>query len=449
MGGERGLDLRIESWFRAALAAVEPAAAVRRHLVRDGDALVVAGQRVPVGGRLAVVSVGKAAVAMARGAVEVLENLVQDVVIVTKAGAAGETALERWCVIGSSHPVPDQRSVEAGQAVLSLVRGLSAGDVLLALISGGGSALIEAPRPPVSLADLATATDLLLRAGAPIHDLNALRTPLSLIKGGGLRRAAGPAVVVTLVLSDVLGNDPRVIASGPTVVADLDPGSALAVLERYRLVDRMPRSVLDVLTRQPVAIGRESGADQRAVIDVVGDNARAVAALEIAARADGYRPLVVWSDRRGEAADLGAEWVEACLATPPEHDLLLGGGEATVTVRGDGVGGRNTEFALVAGLALEERGDDDWIVASLATDGQDGPTDAAGAIADASTPAKARAAGVDPVAALARNDSLRVFAGAGGLVSPGPTGTNVNDLYLAVRRRRPGSVAGSRNGSRD
>lgn len=424
---------RTSSWYRAALVAVEPAAAVRRHLDREGDALVVAGAQIRVSGRLVVVAVGKAAVAMAVGADEVLGDLVGSGLIVTKVGHAGEAGPRSWPVYEAAHPVPDERSVAAGRAVLSLVGDLAAGDVLLALISGGGSALLEAPRSPVSLEDLAAATDLLLRAGAPIHDLNALRTPLSLIKGGGLRRAAGAATVITLVLSDVLGNDPRVIASGPTVRVEADPTPALAVLDRYALANRVPRSIHDALASLAREDRHPSGSAAPDVVEVVGDNARAVAAVEAAARVDGYRPRVIWSDRRGEAADLADSWVDACVAAPPDIDVLLGGGEATVTVRGDGVGGRNTEFALAAALALEQRGESGWLVASLATDGQDGPTDVAGAVADATTPARARAAGIDPRAALVRNDSQRVFAAAGGLVRPGPTGTNVNDLYLAVR----------------
>lgn len=424
---------RIVSWFRAALVAVEPAAAVRRHLVRDGGAVVVAGARIPVLERLVVVAVGKAAVAMAVGADEVLGDLVGDGVIVTKDGHAEGAGPRSWRVYETAHPVPDQRSVAAGHAVLSIVEGLGAGDVLLALISGGGSALLEAPRSPVSLVDLAAATDLLLRAGAPIHDLNALRTPLSLIKGGGLRRAAGAATVITLVLSDVLGNDPHVIASGPTIRVDADPTSALAVLDRYALANRVPRSIHDALASLTREDWIPSGGEVPDVVEVVGDNARAVVAVESAARIDGYRPRVIWSDRRGEAVALADSWVDACVAAPPDVDVLLGGGEATVTVRGDGVGGRNTEFALAAALALEQRAELGWLVASLATDGQDGPTDVAGAVADATTPARARAAGIDPQVALIRNDSLRVFAAAGGLVRPGPTGTNVNDLYLAAR----------------
>ncbi|CAA9541009.1 MAG: D-glycerate 2-kinase [uncultured Thermomicrobiales bacterium] len=425
--------IRIESWLGDALAAVEPAAAIRRNLQRNGDALTVGRWHAPMTGRVVVLSVGKAAVAMARGADEALGGRVDAGLIVTKDGHADVSRIGSMPVLEAAHPVPDARSVEAGQAALSLVAGLGAGDLLLALISGGGSSLLEAPRPPVTLPDLATATDRLLRAGAPIHDLNALRTPLSLIKGGGLRLAAGPATVITLVLSDVLGNDPRVIASGPTVPGDADATAGLGVLRRYGVLDRVPGTIIRALEAETRDSGGATALISQDVVVVVGDNAAAVAAADAAVRRDGLRSRVIWSERRGEASLLAREWVAACEAAAPEVDVLLGGGEATVTVAGDGVGGRNTEFALAAALALAERGERAWVVASLATDGQDGPTDVAGAVADATTVERARAAGVSAADALVRNDSLRVFEAAGGLVRPGPTGTNVNDLYVAVR----------------
>ena len=422
----------IEAWYRAALAAVEPAAAVRRHLARDGNRLAVGGREVTVRERLVVVGVGKAAVAMARGAEDVCGDLIASGLVITKEGHGTRTPPGRIRVAEAAHPVPDERGVRATREVLGLVSGLGEGDVVLALISGGGSALLEAPRPPVTLADLAATTDLLLRAGAPIDELNAVRIPLSLVKGGGLRRATGAATVVTLILSDVLGNDPRVIASGPTVPGDADPARAFAVLDRYRVRDRVPRAVVEALTQPAAARAGEAGRDSD-IVEIVGDNRTAVAATLAAVEATGARGEIVWVDRSGEAADLGRAWVDTCLSTAETTDVLLGGGEATVTVRGDGVGGRNTEFALAAALALAEQDEREWVVASLATDGQDGPTGMAGAIADGRTVERARAAGVDPVAALRRNDSLRVFEAAGGVVGPGPTGTNVNDLYVAVR----------------
>lgn len=422
---------RIERWFQAGLAAVEPEAAVRRHLARDGRALVVDGERFPVAGRLYVVGAGKAAIGMARGVEAVCGDLIATGLVVTKDGHVTGPPLARVAVAEAAHPVPDERGVVATRRMLDLLRRAGPDDVVIALISGGGSALLTAPRPPVSLADMAATTDLLLRAGAPIQELNAVRTPLSLVKGGGLLRAAG-TTTITLVLSDVLGNDPRVIASGPTVPATTTAADALAVLDRYRLRERVPPVVLATLraTDQELA----AGAPEHRPLVIVGDNAAAIAAMADAIAADGFRPCVVWEDAEAEAADLGRAWVEQCRRAPHDCDVLLGGGEATVTVRGDGIGGRNTEFALAAALALEQEEAPGWVVASLATDGQDGPTDVAGAIADASTVRRARAARVDPIAALANNDSLRVFESAGGLVRPGPTGTNVNDVYVGVRR---------------
>jgi hydroxypyruvate reductase len=323
------------------------------------------------------------------------------------------------------------RGVQATRAILDLVADLGASDVMVALISGGGSALLEAPRLPVTLDDLARTTDLLLRAGAPIEDLNAVRRSLSLVKAGGLLRAAAPASVITIILSDVLGNDPQVIASGATVAGQPEAGVALNMLDRYRVRGQVPDSViaaLDAVPDEPIS----SLVDSKAVV-IIGDNAAAVTAAANAAKEDGFAIEIVAEAATGEASKLGLAWVDRCRTADGPLDVVLGGGEATVTVRGDGVGGRNTEFALAAALALVETETVDWVVASLATDGEDGPTMVAGAIADSNTVNRAAAAGVDVQAALANNDSLRVFEAAGGLVRPGPTGTNVNDLYFAVR----------------
>jgi hydroxypyruvate reductase len=426
----------IRRWFDAALAAVEPAAAVERALACDGDSLVVRGQRTPIGGRLIVIGVGKAAVPMARGVEAVCGDRIETGLVITKDEHSAGAPPRRIRVVEAAHPIPDERGVRATREILSLLDGVGADDVVVALISGGGSALMEAPRPPVTLADVARTTNLLLRAGAPIQDLNCVRIPLSLVKGGGLRRAANGARMVTLILSDVLGNDTRIIASGPTVRGEATTKDALGLIDRYAVRDRVPAVVVRAL--------EASSEDPREwdfphdVVGIVADNEAALEAVCQRTTEDGYHAQIVWRGVGGEAADLGRAWVDACIDSDPAIDVLLGGGEATVTVRGDGIGGRNTEFALAAALALEAFGNggaDDWTIASLASDGQDGPTNVAGAIADRGTCARARAAGVDPQYALAKNDSLRVFEAAGGVVDPGPTGTNVNDLYLAVRGR--------------
>lgn len=423
----------VERWFRVALKAVDPAEAVRSRLARRGSALTVGDREIDVRGRLLVAAVGKAALSMAQGAVDVAGDLVTDGLIITKDGHLPGAIPAGFVAYEAGHPIPDQRGVDATGVLLSRIGTLSDGDVVLALISGGGSALLESPLTGVSLDDVATTTSLLLRAGAPIQDLNAVRIPLSRVKGGGLRLAAPRARFVTLILSDVLGNDTRVIASGPTVPTDLTGAGALRVLDRYGLRDQVPRGIVDALEATRDANDATSYAAD--VVAIVGDNAAAVTAFARAGADDGFVSQTVWTAKEGEAGNLAAQWIEECLHAPSETDLLLGGGEATVTVRGDGAGGRNTEFALAAALELERRGRRDWMVGSLATDGQDAMTGVAGAIASVETLERARASGVDPEAALRRNDSLAVFRAAGGCVEIGPTGTNVNDIYVALRIR--------------
>ena len=420
----------IRQLFAAALDAVDPRCAVREELSRQ-DAALDFGGAAPFGGRsVHVVAVGKAAVAMTRGALDALGEEIISGDVITKDGHASEALPDRIRVHEAGHPIPDARGVLATRLAVEKLGNLPNDIVVLALVSGGGSALLEAPRDGLSLQDLATTTDLLLRAGAPIEDVNVVRAPLSRVKAGGLRASAPDAQWVTLILSDVLGNDPRIIASGPTVPLQSEPGLALEVVDLYQLRSKLPAPVVAALGRSPASATPSEGHD---FLRVVGDNATAVAAAANAANERGLETRIIWHAAEGEAATLGREWVAVIAGTPSEVDVLLGGGETTVTVHGDGRGGRNTEFALAAAIDLEHRGMDDWVIASLATDGQDALTGLAGAIADAGTCHRARARGVDPEAALRQNDSLAVFDTAGGAVATGPTGTNVNDLYFAVR----------------
>jgi glycerate 2-kinase len=426
----------IERLFAAAIGAVDPERAVRAALAWDGKAVRVGGDEVAAERGVHVVAVGKAAVAMARGALDVLGDTIVSGDVITKDGHASQALPPRIRVFEAAHPIPDARGVAATTQILEALAALGDGEVVLALISGGGSALLEAPRQGLTLDDLAETTSLLLRAGAPIDALNAVRAPLSRVKGGGLRRAAPHAAWITLILSDVLGNDPRVIASGPTVPTTPDPAAALAIFDRFGVREEVPERVIAALTREWP--GSADGAEVTDVLSIVADNDAAVAAAAREADRLGLRSEIVWEAIEGEAAELGVAWVDALSEAPMAADVLLGGGEATVTVRGDGRGGRNTEFVLAAALELEKRGIEDWVLASLATDGQDALTGVAGAIADAETVRQARRHGIDPEAALAKNDSLAVFAAAGGALETGPTGTNVNDLYFAVRAR-PGA----------
>ncbi|MFN8590811.1 MAG: DUF4147 domain-containing protein [Thermomicrobiales bacterium] len=422
----------ITALFAAGLAAVDPEQAVKRALVVEDGRLSVNSDDIEVGGGVHLIAIGKAAVAMTRGAFAVLGETIRSGDVLTKEGHVSRELPANIRVFEAAHPIPDARGVAATRAILDRLAGLAAGTVVLALISGGGSALLEAPRDDLTLGDLAETTRLLLQAGAPIDALNSARAPLSRVKAGGLRRSAPDATWLTLVLSDVLSNDPRVIASGPTILAQSDRREALAVLDRFGVREQVPSPVIAVLNSPAEASSNISG---RSYLEIVGDNASAVAAAEDEARRLGLRPRVIWTRVEGEARDLGRSWIVECKTVDPDVDVLMGGGELTVTVRGEGRGGRNTEFALAAAVALEDRPGEDWVVASLATDGQDALTGMAGAIADPDTCRRARKGGVDPRQALEENDSLAVFEVAGGAVETGPTGTNVNDLYFAVRRR--------------
>jgi glycerate 2-kinase len=406
---------------------------VRTKLNWQDDFLFVAGEtvRAPLG--VHVVAVGKAAIAMTQGALQALGDVIVSGDVITKEGHATAALPPRLRVHEAGHPIPDERGTTATDLAIAALNRLDDVIAVLALISGGGSALLEAPRPGVSLADLAQTTDLLLRAGAPIDALNAVRSPLSRVKAGGLRAAAPRNAWATLILSDVLGNDPRIIASGPTVPGGGDPRLALEVIERFGVLWQVPLSVraaLDAGFEEPGPLRT-----QEDILLVIADNGAAVGAAADKASALGLESMVIWHAVQGEAAELGREFALAVRDVPESIDVVLGGGEATVTVRGDGRGGRNTEFSLAAALELERLGLQDWVIASLGTDGQDAMTGLAGAIADAGTPQRARDAGLDPIDALARNDSLSVFDVSGGKVKTGPTGTNVNDVYIAVRAK--------------
>jgi glycerate 2-kinase len=406
---------------------------VRTRLNWQDDFLFVAGEtvRAPLG--VHVVAVGKAAIAMTQGALQALGDVIVSGDVITKEGHATAALPPRLRVHEAGHPIPDERGTTATDLAIAALNRLDDVIAVLALISGGGSALLEAPRPGVSLADLARTTDLLLRAGAPIDALNAVRSPLSRVKAGGLRAAAPRNAWATLILSDVLGNDPRIIASGPTVPGGGDPRLALEVIERFGVLWQVPLSVraaLDAGFEEPGPLRT-----QEDILLVIADNGAAVGAAADKASALGLDSMVIWHAVQGEAAELGREFAVAVRDVPESIDVVLGGGEATVTVRGDGRGGRNTEFSLAAALELERLGLQDWVIASLGTDGQDAMTGLAGAIADAGTPQRARDAGLDPIDALGRNDSLSVFDVSGGKVKTGPTGTNVNDVYIAVRAK--------------
>ncbi|HEV2529797.1 MAG TPA: DUF4147 domain-containing protein [Thermomicrobiales bacterium] len=424
--------------FGAAVAAVDPESATAAAIRVDDGALTVGERSVPLEGRVIVVGMGKAAARMAIGAERALAAAHVSGVVVVKDPRDPRVQPERITVLEASHPLPDARSIAAGDRLLAEVTGADSGDVVLALISGGGSALAESLWPPGTLADLRSLTDLMLRAGATINQLNAVRRALSRIKAGGLL-AASPVPVVPVILSDVIGNDLGTIASGAAIPGP-DRGElrkvARRTIDELGLTADLPPVIAAALHEDA---GRDLPAASTEVVPPVfiGDNAAAVQAMIGRVRATGRMVSVpdAWQGRTGEASLLGREFVDACRSAAADIDVVVGGGEATVTVRGDGDGGRNTEFALAAALCLDESRESGWVIASLATDGEDANTGAAGAAVDGRSIERASSAGIDGSGALARNDSLPWCRAAGGLVVPGSTGTNVNDLYIGVRVR--------------
>ena len=420
----------IEQLFSAGLAAVDPRTTVERTLSFDGTWLKIADRTIEVRGRLVVLAVGKAAGSMALGAIDVLGDRIDAGIALTKDGHFS-SPVPGFEYYEARHPLPDQRGIDATRKIIELVSDLKAEDVVIALISGGGSALLEAPVDGISLEDLQQTTDLLLKAGAPIHHLNAVRSVLSQVKGGGLRRTIGEASCVSLILSDVLGSDPQVIASGPTVNSIANASLALDELRRYKLLERVPTSVLDELKTlrivpTPYSVSKD-------IWHIIADNRSFLDAIAATATTLGLKPEVAWRDQEGEARDVGSRFVRFANHAQPEFDCLIGGGETTVTVKGPGIGGRNTEFALAAAIELDGLGIRNWTVASLASDGDDGSANAAGAIADPDSVDRGRSLGVSADAHLQDNDSASYFATVGGLVQTGPTGTNVNDLYIALK----------------
>ncbi len=339
---------------------------------------------------------------------------------VSAAAPGGVTFIE------GGHPQPTSGSLAAGHAVANLLAQTSERDLVLCLISGGGSALLELPHAGLSLADLRLTTEALLKCGATIHEVNTVRTHLSQLKGGGLARLAAPARVLALILSDVVGNDLSVIASGLTVPATTQPRDALRVIDKYGLRATLPQSVL----RHLAASGQAPETDVSVENRLIGSNRLAGAAAAVEAQRLGFSAELVADDWQGEARAVGKRFAALTAASKQKPRCLIVGGEATVTVRGRGQGGRNTEAALAAALAID--GLPHVVISTFATDGVDGPTDAAGAVARGDTGARARALGLDPQRFLDDNDSYSLFAALHDLIRTGPTGTNVNDLMFGL-----------------
>jgi glycerate 2-kinase len=442
LDGHAAGDL-IRSALDAALDAADPARAVRRCLERSGEQLTVAGRTYDLRGfrRVRVVGAGKAGAAMAQAVAKVLGDRLSDGLVVIKDDGRPSIVTAGVTYTAAGHPVPDRRSVAAGRQLLTLLDDSRSDDLVIAVLSGGASALLCLPDERISLDDLQQLTGQLLAAGAPIGAINTIRKHLEQLKGGGLARAAMPAQLISLVLSDVVGSPLEVIASGPTVADSTTYGDALALLARYGLQTTCPPAIMNVL--QDGAAGRRAEtvkADDPCLkatqTVIVGSNRLALDAAAQVLEAGGYRVLLLSDALEGEAREVArtvaaiARQIERGDGIAAAPAVLLAGGETTVTLRGSGRGGRNQELALAA--AIELAGSQAVTLIALATDGGDGPTDAAGAAVDGTTAARAAAIGLDLRAVLADNDSYHALDAVNELLRPGASGTNVNDLLLVV-----------------
>ncbi|RIK35494.1 MAG: hydroxypyruvate reductase [Chloroflexi bacterium] len=409
----------IESIYRSAVAQVDAGAAVERSVARSDGDIVVTGMRraIPAQGIYAI-AFGKAALPMARTLEHQLGEVLRSSIAVAKNDDGGPRPRAR--VLFGSHPTPDARSLAAGAAVWSFAEQLPRGALVFCLISGGGSSLMELPRDETSLEQISRLTAQLLDAGASISELNAVRSRLSKLKGGGLLRALDGCHVCNLVVSDVLGDPPTIIASGPTMpAAEGEP--AEDVLQRFRIAFELP---------PPIPSAVPSQVEWHVIANVSG----AIDAAAQQAATLGLQPFVLTRSLAGEAREVAGVVTAIALDTArgkttlPSEACIIAGGETVVTVRGNGNGGRNTEGALAAALLLQ--GEPDVTIGFLATDGDDARTGLAGGIVDGRTIGPGDEASAR--AALANNDSATILERLGAAFRTGPTATNVNDLVIAI-----------------
>lgn len=420
----------------ASLTAVDPGEAIFRQLKVSGNWLIAGPRQFDLNSyqRVFVIGLGKAARAMADAVLEVLDGRVTQAVIVTKHSTESSFPnLPGSKILIGSHPVPSEKSIAAAQEITALVSGLHADDLVICVISGGGSALFTLPVDSVSLDDLQQLTQLLLASGAAIHEMNTLRKQLDQVKGGGLACMVRPATLITMILSDVVGNPLDIIASGPTVPDTSTTADCLGILKKYGLMETAPQSILTFLRQKQVAEGcpdnAHSGSGAENLNLLVGSNEIATQAALETAQDLGFYAEVLGNGFQGEARIVGKQLAERLLQAQTgllRPFCLIAGGETTVTLTGHGKGGRNQEVA--AGAIPVLAGHARAALVTLATDGEDGPTTAAGAVVTGETDALARTRGQSLETALAENNLHPFFDALGSLLITGPTGTNVNDI---------------------
>ena len=437
------MDLKqtAERIFMSGVAAVDPSAAIKKLVTRDRDRLRVAGREYDLAtfDRVFVVGTGKAGASMSAAVEDLLGDRITEGAVNVKYEHT--CALKTIALAEAGHPVPDAAGEAGARKILELLGGTTERDLVVCLISGGGSAIMPLPADGLTLADKQETTAQLLACGASIDEINAIRKHISAVKGGRLAQAAHPARLITLMLSDVIGDPLDVIASGPTVPDESTYEQCLDVLRRYGIEEQIPTPVRERLAagaagKLPETPKPDDPAFRAAQNVVVGSNIIAVRAAAEEARALGFNTMVLSSFVAGETKEVARVHAaiarEICSSGNPlgRPACVISGGETTVTIRGSGLGGRSQEFALAAAIDLD--GTERVGMLCAGTDGTDGPTDAAGAYANGTTAARARSLGLSPWAYLQNNDSYHFFEKLGDLLKTGPTRTNVMDLRIVL-----------------
>jgi hydroxypyruvate reductase len=426
--------------LKAGLEAVDPRVAVLNSMKLSNDVLQIGGDNYDLMkiDRILVVGGGKAGQPMVDAVQDILETRIEDGCVIIKEGYShqmGHSGLVE--VIEAGHPIPDQRGVSGTRIILELLDNTSQDDLVICLISGGGSALMLSPVPGVTLEDYQSLTGILLASGATINEINTLRKHIDGAKGGQLARRTSPATLISLILSDVVGDPLDVIASGPTVPDPSTFVDALAILDRYQITDKVPSPILNHLKR-----GRDGAIDENPkpgdqIFDnvqnhIVGSNRISTSAAMTQAQEEGFNAMILSNYMQGEASQVGIAFAAilrqiATYGLPlPRPACIIIGGETTVTVHGTGFGGRNQELAL--GAVQDLKGLEDIALITMATDGGDGPTDAAGAVVTGETYHRAQVLNMNAQDHLANNDAYNFFKPMDDLLMTGPTQTNVNDL---------------------
>ncbi|NJE62446.1 glycerate kinase [Thermococcus sp. 21S7] len=426
--------------MNAAINSADPYTAVRRSLGFEGGHLVVSGEEFPLSGRVYLLAFGKAACSMARAVVDLLGERIEEGVIITKYGYAENCPkLRKLKVIEAGHPVPDENSLLGGKLGLELAEKVGENDILLVLISGGGSALFLLPERGITLEDKIQTNELLLKSGAKIYEINTVRKHISAVKGGKLaKRVRGR--VISLILSDVVGDPLEAIASGPTVRDPTTFGDAFRILRLYGVWEKLPESV-----KRHIELGLEGKAEETLKEDlsnvrnfIVGSNTLACESALAKAKELGYNALLLTTTLEGEAGEIAlavgsiVQEIAKYDRPVPKPAVLIAGGEWTVTIEGKaGLGGPNQEFALSIARKIDGL---NAVVLAVDTDGTDGPTDAAGGVVDGKTLGLLRESGIDVEEVLRRHDAYHALEKVGALLKTGPTGTNVNSMVIAVVR---------------